>query len=100
MEGLARNECNSGDSRIMVANDGQFLLHLIGLMILQRHIDQRARVTLGKGLQFALLPSSFRKGLEHSGANFRVHHGAHQRRRALHGHGRGDLAQLLLRGAL
>src|SRR5580692_6676914 len=37
------------------------------------------------------------KRLKHSGANFRVHHGTYQRRGALHGHRRRDLAYLLLR---
>src|SRR5258708_31967753 len=36
----------------------QLQLHLVGLLVLERHVDQRARVPLRQRLQFAPLPSS------------------------------------------
>src|SRR5260370_26139131 len=33
-------------------------LHLLGLVVLKRHLDQRARVTLGQSFQLMFLPST------------------------------------------
>ena len=38
----------------------EFLLDLVGLLVFERDVDQRARVPLRQGFQFAPLPSSLR----------------------------------------
>ena len=89
-----------GDSRTMAAKCRELLLDLIGLLVFERHVDQRARIPLRQRLQFAPLPSSPRNDWNNfariSGFILELTKAAG----ALHRHGRRHLAQLLLRGAL